>query len=318
MTTLVLLDHDDDGTPRTAALELVTAARPLGAVHGVWVGDGLDAALATLADAGVETVHHVAADAWWPAVLAETLHTVRVSTGADLVLLASTAEGKEVAAGLAVLEGAAVVTDVERLERVDGTLRVTKSVLAGTWASTVEVTSPVAVVTLEPNAVRAEPAERPSSPQVVDLPVTASQVARAVTVVRTPRQATGRPDLATADVVVVAGRGVDGHLSPVEELADLLGGAVGATRVVADEGWLPREQQVGQTGVAVSPRLYIGAGVSGAVHHRGGMQSAGTVVAVNSDPDAPIFEFADYGVVGDLFEVLPALTAELRRLRELA
>ncbi|MBU4215208.1 MAG: electron transfer flavoprotein subunit alpha/FixB family protein [Actinobacteria bacterium] len=318
MTTLVLLDHDDDGTPRPAALELVTAARPLGEVHGVWVGDGLDAALPGLADAGVLIVHRLPADVWWPAALAEALHAVRSATGADLVLLASTSEGKEVAAGLAVLDGAAVVTDAERVERVEGALRVTKSVLAGTWVSTVEVTSPVAVVTLEPNAVRAEPAAAPSSPQVVDVQVAVSELARSVTVVRTPRQATGRPDLATADVVVVAGRGVDGHLSPVEELADLLGGAVGATRVVADEGWLPREQQVGQTGVAVAPRLYIGVGVSGAVHHRGGMQSAGTVVAVNSDPDAPIFEFADYGIVGDLFDVLPALTAELRRLRELA
>lgn len=315
MTTLVLLDHDDAGRLRTAALELATLARPLGDVHGVWVGDGLDGALPSLAEAGVATVHRLPAEAGWPAVLAEGLQTVRAAAGADLVLLASSAEAKETAARLAVLDRAAVVTDAERVERVDGALHVTKSVLAGTWVTTVEVTAPVAVVTVEPNAVRAEVAPAPSTPQVVEVEVAGSALARAVTVVRTARHQTGRPDLATADVVVVAGRGVDGHLSPVEELADLLGGAVGATRVAADEGWVPREQQVGQTGVAVSPRLYIGAGVSGAVHHRGGMQSSGTVVAVNDDPDAPIFEFADYGVVGDLFEVLPQLTAELRRLR---
>ncbi|GAB3217982.1 hypothetical protein GCM10027586_10990 [Kineococcus gypseus] len=124
-----------------------------------------------------------------------------------------------------------------------------------------------------------------------------------------------RPALAEAEVVVVGGRGTDGDFAPVEELADVLGGAVGATRVATDEGWIGHEAQVGQTGVTISPRLYVGAGVSGAVHHRGGMDASVTVVAVNEDPDAPIFEFADYGVVGDLTEVLPALSAEIRRRR---
>ena len=121
--------------------------------------------------------------------------------------------------------------------------------------------------------------------------------------------------VAAAEVVVVGGRGTNGDFGPVEALADLLGGAVGATRVATDEGWIAHDAQIGQTGVTVAPRLYIGAGVSGAVHHRGGMQSAGTIVAVNSDPEAPIFEIADLGIVGDLFEVLPQAIEELRRLR---
>nr|WP_281372998.1 FAD-binding protein [Kineococcus aurantiacus] len=121
--------------------------------------------------------------------------------------------------------------------------------------------------------------------------------------------------MAEAEVVVVGGRGVEGDFTAVEELADVLGGAVGATRVATDEGWIGHEAQVGQTGVTISPRLYVGAGVSGAVHHKGGMAASGVVVAINNDPDAPIFEFADYGVVGDLGEVLPALTAELRARR---
>ena len=117
------------------------------------------------------------------------------------------------------------------------------------------------------------------------------------------------------DVYMVTVPGTEGDFGPLEDLADELGAAIGATRVATDEGWIAREAQVGQTGVTVSPRLYIGAGVSGAVHHRGGMQAAGTIVAVNNDPDAPIFEIADYGIVGDLFAVLPQATAELRRLR---
>jgi electron transfer flavoprotein alpha subunit len=133
---------------------------------------------------------------------------------------------------------------------------------------------------------------------------------------RTPPAPSDRPDLSSADVVVVGGRGTEGDFGPIEALADEVGGAVGSTRVATDEGWIGHETQIGQTGVTVSPRLYIGAGVSGAVHHRGGMQASGTIVAVNPDPEAPIFEIADYGIVGDLFTVLPQVTEELRRLRQ--
>jgi electron transfer flavoprotein alpha subunit len=318
-TTLVLLDHGSAGELRPTTLEVLTAARGLGPVEALWVGGGLDGALEVLGAAGVDRVHHAVptGDDRWPPVVAECVSKVQDLVGAPLVLLAATHEGTEVAAGYAARVGAAVVTDADRVEAREDGLVVTKSVLAGTWVTQVLVTAAVAVVTLEPNAVRAEPADVAVATQVVELPVTSSDLARLVRVdERAARAATGRPDLATADVVVVAGRGVDGHLGPVEELADVLGGAVGATRVVADEGWIAREQQIGQTGVVVSPRLYIGAGVSGAVHHRGGMQSADTIVAINNDPDAPIFEIADYGVVGDVSDVLPQLTAELRRLRE--
>ena len=123
------------------------------------------------------------------------------------------------------------------------------------------------------------------------------------------------PDLGSASIVVVGGRGTEGDFSVVEELADVLGGAVGATRVATDEGWIGHDAQIGQTGVTIAPRLYVGVGVSGAVHHRGGMQASGTIVAVNSDPDAPIFEIADFGVIGDLFTVVPQAAAEIRRLK---
>ena len=162
-----------------------------------------------------------------------------------------------------------------------------------------------------PSTVEGAPA-----PQVGEHTVTVSDKARRVTLVeRTERPASGRPDLGSASIVVVGGRGTEGDFSVVEELADVLGGAVGATRVATDEGWIGHDAQIGQTGVTIAPRLYVGVGVSGAVHHRGGMQASGTIVAINSDPDAPIFEIADFGVVGDLFTVLPQAVAEIRRLK---
>ena len=130
-----------------------------------------------------------------------------------------------------------------------------------------------------------------------------------------PETVGGVPTVSITKIVVTGGRGTEGDFTALEELADVLGGAVGATRVATDEGWIGHDAQIGQTGVTISPRLYIGAGVSGAVHHRGGMQASGTIVAINTDPDAPIFEIADFGVVGDLTTVVPQLTAELRRLK---
>ena len=318
---LVLLDHTASGALRPSATELVTLARPLagdGGVVGVWVGDAPGAdALEVLGGYGVGAVHAVRTDAdpALSAVPAEAVAAVLGATGAGLVLIGSTFEGKEVAAHLAVSVGAGVVTDADGLQVEEGAPVASKTVLAGTWTTRCAVVATPAVVTVKANAVPAEPAATPSDPVLVQHELAVSPAARRVELVeRTERATSDRPDLAGAQVVVVGGRGTEGDFGPIEELADLLGAAVGATRVATDEGWIAKEAQIGQTGVTVTPRLYIGAGVSGAVHHRGGMQAAGTIVAVNSDPDAPIFEIADFGVVGDLFTVLPQATAELRRL----
>ncbi|HEY0117424.1 MAG TPA: electron transfer flavoprotein subunit alpha/FixB family protein [Cellulomonas sp.] len=314
MSVLVLLDHADSGALRATAPELVALGRTLGAqVEGVWVGAApLPAAL----PAGLARVHRVSVphDEHLAASLAEALFAVLDATGADVLLLAATFENKDVAARVGVGRDAGVVTDADVLAVEGGRLVAGKTVLAGTWTTRVEVAAPLAVVLVKAGAAAAE--EPAGVPEVVEHAAAATFVGGLVEVVeRTERAGTGRPDLASAPVVVVGGRGTDGDFGPLEELADVLGAAIGATRVATDEGWIAREAQIGQTGVAVSPRLYVGAGVSGAVHHRGGMQAAGTIVAINNDPDAPIFEIADYGVVGDLFEVLPQLTAELRRLR---
>lgn len=324
---LVLLDHDASGaapTLRPAVDELLTLARRLagpGGVHGVWVSDApLEPVLPALAGAGVSTVHSADvgdADARLTPVLGEVLAAAVTATGAAAVLLVSTFENKEAAARLAVATGSGVVTDAADVAvDADGRVVATKSVLAGTWTTRCAVLTSLAVVTVKAGAVPAEAADAPTQPVVVPLPVAVSERAqRSVLVERTVVDASDRPELASAQVVVVGGRGTEGDFSAVEELADVIGAAVGATRVATDEGWIGREAQIGQTGVTISPRLYIGAGVSGAVHHRGGMQASGTIVAVNTDPEAPIFEIADLGIVGDLATVLPQAAAELRRLR---
>ncbi|GEL95553.1 electron transfer flavoprotein subunit alpha/FixB family protein [Cellulomonas composti] len=320
--TLVLLDHATDGSLRAPVRELVTIARDLpGAVRGVWVADGAEPSPATIAELGVLGVTHVHrlvadGDLHVAAALAAGLATLLAETGAHLVLAVSTFENKEAAGHLAVASGAAVVTDVDSVVWSDERLVAGKTVFAGTWTTSTAVRTPLAVITVKPNSVPVTDAPEPVTPQVGDHAVALDAgVGRVRLVERTEQPASDRPDLTSAHVVVVGGRGTEGDFSSVEELADVLGGAVGATRVATDEGWIGHEAQIGQTGVTISPRLYIGAGVSGAVHHRGGMQASGTIVAVNSDPDAPIFEIADFGVVGDLRTVLPQAAAELRRLK---
>ena len=320
---VLVLVEQHDGTPRGSALELLTAARALGTVHAVWLGAVSDAAAARLGEFGAVVVHAVPVptpEASLPPAVAAVLAGLIDETGASTVLVASTFENKELAARLALATGAGLVVDVSAVQRgPDGRVVTTQQAFAASWTLRGEVTAARAVVALKPNAVHADPVATPVLPLVITRDAAALfdgvPGARVRVMERTPRPESSRPDLGEAQVVVVGGRGVEGDFSPVEDLADALGGAVGATRVATDEGWISHETQVGQTGVTISPRLYVGAGVSGAVHHRGGMQASEVIVAVNNDVDAPIFEFADFGVVGDLFTVLPQAAAEIRRLK---
>jgi electron transfer flavoprotein alpha subunit len=321
---LVLLDHDADGGLRPPVLELLTAARALGAVQGAWIADadGSDPderTLEVLGTYGVETVHQLDvgdADVRLTPVAAQGLTALVQRTGASVLLLTSSFENKEIAARVGVATSAGVVVDASGLEVAGDRIVAAKTVFAGTWNTRCAVRTPFAVIALKPGSVQAEPPAEPTTVTVVPQAVTVDVGVRRVRVAEhTERAPSTRPDLGAAAVVVVGGRGTNGDFAPLEELADLLGGAVGATRVATDEGWIGHDAQIGQTGVTVAPQLYIGAGVSGAVHHRGGMQSAGTIVAINNDPEAPIFEVADFGIVGDLFAVLPQTTAELRRLK---
>ncbi len=317
---VLVLVEQHDGTPRASAAELLTAARGLGEPQAVWLGDTPGSEpLAELAAYGATVVHTVpvpSAEAALPDSVALAVAGLATATGADVVLLASGFATKELAARFARATGAALMVDASAVERDDdGRVVTTQQAFAASWTLRSAAVVDRAVVTVRSNAVRAVPVGESATPELrVGAPAVAADP-RVRVVERTARPASERPDVGEAQVVVVGGRGTQGDYSAVEDLADALGGAVGATRDATDEGWMPHDVMVGQTGQTISPRLYVGAGVSGAIHHRGGMQASGTIVAVNADPDAPIFEFADFGVVGDLFDVLPQAAAEIRRLR---
>lgn len=233
----------------------------------------------------------------------------RVSPAA--VLLDNSAEGKEIAARLGIALCAGVVTDVVGL---DAALLAEKAVLAGSSMVKAKATTSTAVITVKANSVQVEQAAQATTPEVETVEVSFAPASLGARIVqRTNRPASGRPNLGDARIVVAGGRGVNGDFTPIEELADALGAAVGASRAATDAGWIEHSAQVGQTGKTVSPQLYISAGISGAIQQQAGMQTAELIVAINKDADSPIFEIADLGIVGDLFSVLPQATAEIKR-----
>jgi electron transfer flavoprotein alpha subunit len=318
---LVLVDHADGEVKRVTA-ELLTLARTLGEPSAVLVGGGADAALGQLRDQGAERVYVVDGDGsagfadYVVAPRVEALAAVVAQGAPEAVLVPSTPDGKEVAARLAVRLGSGLVTDAVALERDGSALVATQSVFGGSTVVRSRVTRGVPVVTVRPNSTTPEPAA--GAGERVDVDVALPDSARSARVLeRTAAQRTGRPELSEASIVVSGGRGVGSPegFGPVEELADVLGAAVGASRAATDAGWYPHQFQVGQTGKTVSPQLYIANGISGAIQHRAGMQTSKTIVVVNKDPEAPLFEIADFGVVGDLHTVLPQAVAEIRKRR---
>jgi electron transfer flavoprotein alpha subunit len=234
---------------------------------------------------------------------------VLADSQAAAVLIPSTAEGKEIAGRLAIKAGSGVITDAVG---VAADLSATQSVFGGSTVVTSKVSTGTPIITVRPNSVAPEPAAGAAAR--VDVTVDISDAAKSARVTdRTVARKGGRPELSEAAIVVSGGRGVGGAegFGVVEALADTLGAAVGASRAATDAGWYPHQFQVGQTGKTVSPQLYIANGISGAIQHRAGMQTSKTIVVVNKDPEAPIFELADFGVVGDLFTVVPQLTEEI-------
>lgn len=319
-TVLVLLDTPASEL-HTPVLEALTVARGLGRVEAVAVEAPSLEVLAQLGSYGVEIVRQAEFTSGLPAdarhlgpVLGEALASAVRVADADLVLVTSTFVNKEAAALAAYRTDAGLVIDAEGLADREGSLVATKRVFAATWevVSEFDGRGP-AVATLRANSVVPTPAQAAVATVVegfrVDVAESVATV-RVVSRVDHPHGGEGRPALAEAAVVVAGGRGTNGDFTPVVELADALGGAVGATRDAVYEGWF--DQFVGQTGVSIAPRLYIGAGISGAPHHREGMQSAQVIVAVNNDPECPLFEIADFAVVGDLADVLPQAAAAIR------
>ena len=320
-TALVLVDSL--AAPlRDADLELVTIARDLGDVAVVSFDAPSAAVLDQLGAHGVVRVVELAVDGE-PHLTGVAAHALtRVTDGARVLLARATFAHKEVLARLALLTGAGLIIDAAQVrEGESGSIVGAKRVFAGTWDLVCEVRSPLALLTVRPNAVHPSEVLATTTPSVERIAVPAEEASAAAGGVRLVSRtvhevdAEAGPALAEAASVVAGGRGTGGDFGPVRDLADALGAAVGSTRDCVDEGWIEHDTQIGQTGVTISPRLYVGAGVSGAPHHRGGMQASEVIVAVNSDPECPIFEICDFAVVGDLATVLPQAAAAIRERR---
>ncbi|MCW5254786.1 electron transfer flavoprotein subunit alpha/FixB family protein, partial [Streptomyces sp. SHP 1-2] len=284
---LVYVDHVD-GAVRKPTLELLTLARRLGDPVAVALGAGAAATAGVLAEHGaVKVLAHEAAEYTDYLVVprVDALQAAVKTVSPAAVLVPSSAEGKEVAARLALRLGSGVITDAVDVEAGDGGPVAVQSVFAAAHTTRSRVVRGTAVITVKPNSVAVEAA--PAAGTVEALEVVFSALATGTRVTsRTPREATGRPELTEAAIVVSGGRGVGGagDFAVIEALADSLGAAVGASRAAVDAGWYPHTSQVGQTGKSVSPQLYIAAGISGAIQHRAGMQTSKTIVAVNKDP----------------------------------
>jgi len=294
-------------------LEVLTLGRSLGDVVAVWLGGSpSEDSVALLGSYGASEVRVVEAEVRVAAAAAAALEAA--VGDAEVLLVVSSFVNKEVVTRLALSTGAGVVVDAADASVVDGRVETFQTVFAATWNVRTRIVSERAIVSLRPNTTLAVPVDSPLAPVVVAVPFEVPTTREAVVHVEAVEASDGVP-LAEAPVVVSGGRGTGGDYALVRELAELLGGAVGASRDATDEGWISHEHMVGQTGTTVTPALYVACGISGAVHHRGGMQASGTIVAVNLDPDAPIFEIADFGVVGSLFDVLPDAIARIREVR---
>jgi electron transfer flavoprotein alpha subunit len=315
MAEVLVLVDSADGTVKKSTFELLTAARTLGEPSAVVVGaPGTAAALKDqLAEYGAGKIYVAESDdiaGYSVAPTAEALAAVVEQASPAAVLVSSSAEGKEVAARLALKINSGILTDAVAVD-ADGA---TQSIFGGGITVQAKVSKGTPVITVRPNSVTPEPGS--GAAEEVPVTVTLSDAAKTAKITdRVVEEKGSRPQLSDASVVVSGGRGIGKaeNFSIIEDLADTLGAAVGASRAVVDAGWVGHQLQVGQTGVTVSPQLYVAVGISGAIQHRAGMQTSKTIVAINKDPEAPIFELADFGVVGDLFNVAPQLAEEIKK-----
>jgi electron transfer flavoprotein alpha subunit len=310
---LVLVDHLD-GENKKVTTELLTAARQLGEPSAVVVGTpGTAGKLKDkLAAYGAEKVYVAESDdaasyLVTPEVGALAVLAEKASPAA--VLIAASARGKEIAGRLAARIGSGLLIDSVEVA-ADGSA--TQSVFGGSFIVKSKSTKGIPVISVRPGSVEPEEASGAAAEETVEVPAIDAAKSAKVTG-NEPLTGGDRPELTEASIVVSGGRGVGSAESfdVVEKLADSLGAAVGASRAAVDSGYYPQQFQVGQTGKTVSPQLYVALGISGAIQHRAGMQTSKTIIAVNKDAEAPIFEIADFGVVGDLFNVAPQLTEEV-------
>ncbi|MGB8795050.1 MAG: electron transfer flavoprotein subunit alpha/FixB family protein [Mycobacterium sp.] len=310
---LVLVEHAE-GALKKVTSELITAARVLGEPAAVVVGKpGTAAPLVDgLKSAGAAKIYVAESDAaenYLITPVVDVLASLAESATPAAVLLAASADGKEIAGRLAARIGSGLLVDVVEVQAGPKAIH---SIFGGAFTVEAQANGDTPVITVRAGAVDAEPADGAGEQVSVEVPEPAENAAKVTS--REPAVAGDRPELTEATIVVSGGRGVGSaeNFSVVEQLADSLGAAVGASRAAVDSGYYPGQFQVGQTGKTVSPQLYIALGISGAIQHRAGMQTSKTIIAVNKDEEAPIFEIADYGVVGDLFKVAPQLTEAVK------
>lgn len=312
-----------DGAVRPVTREALGEAKRLSATLGgpvtVVVAAASDAGFAALGESGADKVlfaQHAAFARYDSAGHAAAVAAAAKAVGAKAVLIGASATGKDLAPRVAALLGVGMAGDCTALDASGGKLVATRPVMAGKAYEKLAFPLSPAVVTLRPKNFAASSTEAGKSAAVELLAFTWDAAAPRAVVTGTTGESGGKVDLTEAEIIVSGGRGLKGpeHFALIENLASALGATVGASRAVVDAGWRPHGEQVGQTGKTVSPKLYVAVGISGAIQHLAGMSSSRCIVAINKDPEAPIFKVADYGVVGDLFEVVPALTEAIQKL----
>ena len=327
MANVLAFAESRGGALRKVALETVTAARALadasggGEVHALLFGaPGIATHAARLGAHGADVVvvvEHPLLGNYDPESMAATAAERARSASPRAVLFGASAHGRDLAPRVAAKLGVGMLSDVITLEAQGDAIVAKHPVYAGKVIATVAVTGAPAVITLRPNSFT--PVESARSGRVESLAPAVDPAASRVRVTQTIQGSSGRPDLGEAPIIVSGGRGLKAaeNFKLVEELAEAFGNAaVGATRAVTDEGWRPHSDQIGQTGRSVSPQLYVAVGISGAIQHLAGMRTARTIVAINKDREAPIFKLADYGIVGDALQIVPALTRAVKDARQ--
>ena len=322
---ILVVAEEKGGKLRKSCLEATSAARGLAEeassdVVALLIGAAPDGAAEALARAGADTVLVGKADGldgYSTEGYTRAIVQAAKEQSSHLVLLSATAMGRDVGPRVAAALEAGMASDCTGMSIVDGKLELVRPVFAGKAYTTLRIETPVQVVTLRPNVFPVGEPDAGRSAAPADLAVGLEGTDLRAKLVEVVKGQSDKPDLTEADVIVSAGRGMKGpeHWGVIEALAEAVGGVIGASRAVVDSGWRPHSEQVGQTGKTVQPSLYFAIGISGAIQHLAGMRTSKCIVAVNKDAEAPIFKVADYGIVGDLFEVVPALTEEIKKIK---